>query len=277
MTYIGLPVVTSWGWTLTPCTLAPADARHFTAASRSSLTCMFNGLGAAALSYVGQGMIMGPKTGLSMMLGAIVGWAVLGPLSKSEGWAPGDIDSYRDGARGYASFATPFVVDSSASQVACGWLPWLFFRWVLWIALAIMMGDSMTSLGLLVTSLVRGRSCRRKAAYQGLDTPPRPAEPASTEDPAPLHERVPASWWGTGLALSCALCVATSSSVFGLPVYETLVAVVLALLVAVLAVRALGETDLNPVSGVGKLSQVRPAVGSGGVLRVLWHLRVVWR
>lgn len=140
-----------------------------------------------------------------------------------------------------------------------------------------MMGDSMTSLGLLVTSLVRGRSCRRKAAYQGLDTPPRPAEPASTEDPAPLHERVPASWWGTGLALSCALCVATSSSVFGLPVYETLVAVVLALLVAVLAVRALGETDLNPVSGVGKLSQVRPAVGAGGVLRVLWRLRVVWR
>ena len=39
-------------------------------------------------------------------------------------------------------------------------------------------------------------------------------------------------------------------------VYEPLAAVVLALLVAVLAVRALGQTDLNPVSGVGKLSQV---------------------
>lgn len=93
------------------------------AASRCSLTCIFNGLGAAALSYVGQGMIMGPKTGLSMMLGAIVGWAVLGPLSKSEGWAPGDIDSYRDGARGYASFATPFVVESSASQSLAGGCP----------------------------------------------------------------------------------------------------------------------------------------------------------
>ena len=32
---------------------------------------------------------------------------------------------------------------------------------------------------------------------------------------------------------------------------------VIAILVAVLAVRALGQTDLNPVSGVGKLSQVR--------------------
>lgn len=43
----------------------------------------------------------------------------------------------------------------------------------------------------------------------------------------------------------------------GMPLYEPLAAVILALLVAVLAVRALGETDLNPVSGVGKLSQVR--------------------
>jgi hypothetical protein len=36
------------------------------------------------------------------------------------------------------------------------------------------------------------------------------------------------------------------------------VGVILSLVVSVLAVRALGETDVNPVSGVGKLSQVRP-------------------
>ena len=41
-------------------------------------------------------------------------------------------------------------------------------------------------------------------------------------------------------------------------VWQPLIGVLLALLVAVLAVRALGETDLNPVSGVGKLSQVLP-------------------
>jgi uncharacterized oligopeptide transporter (OPT) family protein len=41
-----------------------------------------------------------------------------------------------------------------------------------------------------------------------------------------------------------------------LQVWQPLVGVAVALLVALLAVRALGETDLNPVSGVGKLSQV---------------------
>ena len=46
--------------------------------------------------------------------------------------------------------------------------------------------------------------------------------------------------------------------------YQPLVAVGVALLVAVLAVRALGQTDLNPVSGVGKLSQVVFAVVAPG-------------
>jgi hypothetical protein len=47
---------------------------------------------------------------------------------------------------------------------------------------------------------------------------------------------------------------------FGLPLWQPLIAVAVAMLVAVLAIRALGETDLNPVSGVGKLSQVGSAL-----------------
>ena len=64
-------------------------------------------------------------------------------------------------------------------------------------------------------------------------------------------------WWAGGLALSAAFCTAVMTPLLHMRVYEPLAAVVLALLVAVLAVRALGQTDLNPVSGVGKLSQVR--------------------
>lgn len=46
------------------------------------------------------------------------------------------------------------------------------------------------------------------------------------------------------------------SILFSMPIYEPVLAVGAAALVAILAVRALGETDLNPASGVGKLSQV---------------------
>lgn len=59
-----------------------------------------------------------------------------------------------------------------------------------------------------------------------------------------------------GLAASTVLCTAVMAPMLGLRLYEPAAAVAVALLVAVLAVRALGQTDLNPVSGVGKLSQV---------------------
>ena len=70
------------------------------------------------------------------------------------------------------------------------------------------------------------------------------------------EERIPTAWWVGGLVLSGAFCTAMLTPMLDLPVIDPLAAVGLALLVAVLAVRALGQTDLDPVSGVGKLSQV---------------------
>jgi OPT oligopeptide transporter protein len=52
------------------------------------------------------------------------------------------------------------------------------------------------------------------------------------------------------------LCMCTVGPLFSMPFYEPMVAVVFACLTSVLAVRALGETDLNPVSGIGKMSQI---------------------
>jgi len=48
----------------------------------------------------------------------------------------------------------------------------------------------------------------------------------------------------------------TVGPLFNMPFYEPLIAVLFACLTSVLAVRALGETDLNPVSGIGKMSQI---------------------
>ena len=53
---------------------------------------------------------------------------MLGPFARHRGWAPGPIGDWKTGATG----------------------------WVLWVSLAIMLGDSLTSLSLLlVTSLQR--------------------------------------------------------------------------------------------------------------------------
>lgn len=70
-----MKTVTEWGWTLSP-----------------------------QLGYVGQGMIMGPRTCVSMLGGALLGFTVLGPIAKKKGWAPGAISSTRDGATGTFTF-----------------------------------------------------------------------------------------------------------------------------------------------------------------------------
>lgn len=37
--------------------------------------------------YFGQGMIMGLKVTTSMLAGAVTGWAILGPIARSNGCA----------------------------------------------------------------------------------------------------------------------------------------------------------------------------------------------
>ncbi len=74
-----------------------------------------------------QGMIMGPRTAASMLLGAVAGYGVLGPLAQRQGWAPGPIGDWETGATG----------------------------WILWISLSIMLADSLTSLTLLLVSTLR--------------------------------------------------------------------------------------------------------------------------
>ena len=244
-----------------------------------------------------------------------VGYALLGPMARHKGWAPGAISNLETGAAG----------------------------WVLWVSLAIMLGDSVTSLGLVtwqgVKSNLRGYSSRLlgqegqqvgweedvegagskerdygNAEGQGseeefesdeesggqqqqqgtavedsnqhqrqyVSTSPRgfrgsredalgySGKPSATK---PLHcsssssssnVEIPTSWRICGLAASWVLCGVILTPLLNLPWYEPPVALLLALLVALLAVRALGQTDLNPVSGVGKLSQVGPSVGGGG-------------
>ena len=75
---------------------------------------------------------------------------------------------------------------------------------------------------------------------------------------APEAQRVDKKTVVTGLALSIVLCVATIHIVFGdlVPLYATIVAVFMALVLSIMGVRALGETDLNPVSGISKLAQL---------------------
>ncbi|KAJ2082476.1 OPT super [Coemansia sp. RSA 988] len=205
-----------------------------------------------SLSYAGQGIIMGLPTCLWMLVGSLVGWGILSPVAKNEGWAPGPVADWKSGSRG----------------------------WILWISLAVMIAESLVSLTIIsgkelrnvYLHLRRKGSVRllytdRSARVQQLMADPGQMNSADAgvsnlDDQSTVEDEVDSrflipGWitWG-GLLLSTILCMGIVKALFDIPLYDTLIAVVLALPLAVLGVRALGETDLNPVSGIGKISQV---------------------
>jgi OPT family oligopeptide transporter len=249
----GLPLATQWLWTLNP---SPA--------------------------YVGQGIIMGPATTLHMLLGAIIGWGILSPLAKHKGWASGPVSDWTNGSKG----------------------------WIVWISLAIMLADSLVSLGWLVLRplITIGRAyyptardnfrshtwreiftlnITSKQRYTQLSdgTSANPIEAIKqhlaegAELDAPPEHLVSNRTTIIGLVASLVLCIiAVHVSFPGLiPFRLTLLSLVLALFLSVMGVRALGETDLNPVSGISKLTQlvfalVTPTTGPGAKNAVIINL-----
>ncbi|KAI8093575.1 OPT oligopeptide transporter protein-domain-containing protein [Halteromyces radiatus] len=199
---------------------------------------------APSLSYVGQGIIMGLPTTLSMLLGCIVGWGILSPMAYYSGWATGPVDDWKTGSKG----------------------------WILWVSLGVMISESIISLAIVtirtITRSIARSSLDTKATTEtstvqqedDIETVFQEGEEEDDEyEDAPADQQV--SKWTTiiGLIVSTLLCIYLVRHVFGpdiLPVSLTLLAVVVAMFLSVLAVRALGETDLNPVSGIGKISQV---------------------
>ncbi|KAK3628381.1 OPT super [Elasticomyces elasticus] len=223
-------------------------------------------------AYVGQGIIMGPATTIHMFLGAVLGWAVLSPLAKTQGWASGDVGDWNTGSKG----------------------------WIVWVSLAIMLADAIVSLGWLILRptiwytriygpvLVRG--AREKGftrfivemakgkggrGYSPVDLNDDPSsttngggEPLTKTgshllDPEEEYDAPPShliGWKTTSLGLlaSLAFCIfAVQYSFKGMiSIPLTTLALLLALVLSIMGVRALGETDLNPVSGISKLTQL---------------------
>lgn len=228
-----------------------------------------------SLAYVGQGIIMGVETTTHMTLGAIFGWGILSPLAKAQGWAPGPVNDWEQGSKG----------------------------WIVWVSLAIMLVDAVVSLAYLaLRSLFGERSLRlvvdvksrilesklsfllswqSSPRYSLLQENPdrdshstheaaRERQEALLEDvgaddadgDAPQDQLINNTVVSIGLASSILLCIVAIHLVFGnlVPLYATVIAVFMALLLSIMGVRALGETDLNPVSGISKLAQLFFAV-----------------
>ena len=192
---------------------------------------------------------MGPATTLHMLLGAIIGWGILSPLAKNKGWAPGPVEDWNTGSKG----------------------------WIVWVSLAIMLADSVVSLGWLIlrplilyaptyfeTLRERYRRGHLSSLKRGDYTVLAPSSTSNSqtlqeaaEPDAPAHHLVSNQTVLILFVLSIIVCIFAIRYVFPpIPFGAIILSIILALLLSLMGVRALGETDLNPVSGISKLTQL---------------------
>ena len=207
---------------------------------------------------------MGPATAFPMLFGAVIGWGILSPLAKRKGWAPGPINDWAEGGRG----------------------------WIAWIALVIMLTDALINLfWFIVKSILRfvpGLMSRlttlcsqwlppslwvpnrvgdqnyvpilhRTSSASVLPSSPQPFESSDNmREDAPSEHLVSNRAAAIMFALSLLVCLVSMQISFGsiIAPQHSVLAVFIAVLLSIMGVRAVGETDINPASGISKFTQL---------------------
>lgn len=200
-------------------------------------------------AYIGYGMIIKPSTSFHMLLGAIVGWGILSPIAKTKGWAPGPVNDWNEGSRG----------------------------WILWVSLGLIIGDSTVGLGWLTLRPIYASICTltqwsnkksRHISIQHLEEEISPLlrpsldnshifrdeHSENVEDELPKTDLVtPLISVYSTLAVFL-LCVLSLWYLFHevMPTYNMLLAIISVPLASIIAIRSLGETDHASTQSISK-------------------------
>lgn len=172
---------------------------------------------------VAAGVIVGWRVCWSLMLGSVLCFGVLAPWMHDLG----AIESL-----GYGGIV----------------------QWSLWGGVSLMVVSGLLMFFLQWRTVLR--------AFSGLRDLLGKRRRSADADPMARVE-VPASWFVAGVTVAGLALVVLEAAVFDIPVPLGVVAVALAFVLAIVAARATGETDITPVGALGKIAQL----GYGGLMR----------
>ena len=227
---------------------------------------------------------MGPATTLHMLLGAVLGWGFLSPLARSRSWAPGPVGDWVTGSKGWIVWISLSIMLADSVVSLC----WVAGRplyqgiyqyggeivtrirrkeWTSMFKFPEAKGgpytrditsESTSSLNPSIANAsehphMKHRLSTLSDLTRTISTPMK-----GPNQDAPSDQLVGTTTVLFGLTFSIILCIITVHFVFhsSMPLNLTILALPLALVLSVIGVRALGETDLNPVSGISKITQL---------------------
>ena len=254
-------------------------------------------------TLVGGGILMGTRVGVSVLVGSVCAWGMVGPWAAARGWVTGDPLSMKGGARGLLLWpgVTMMAVDS-----------------LMQLALATVCrprrrrkvgGDSSTSgqeatkrrtkwtyddvdaegsnkapllggggdddddePGLLRSPDVLSKSKPTLVGWAGIEDgnvrdESSPAGDSPLADVKEDHpDAIPRSWWIVGLAVTGAWTASVLHLNFGMALWQPILALPVAAVMSYVAVRCTGETDINPIGPMGKIIQLVFALVAPGAI-----------
>ncbi len=185
-----------------------------------------------SLLMIGFGAIIGLRSGLSLLVGAMLAWMGLAPWLIGRGWV-------EVGEAGQSWFA-PLV------------------EWLLWPGVTLM---TVASLASLVQALLFRSKTAGYVPHSAVVEQARQAGGGSESNP---YLSVPLPVFVIAALAASALAVFMQAWVFGIPPWAGMIAVLLAGLLAVVAARVVGETGIPPIGAIGKVAQLTFGVTTPG-------------
>lgn len=165
----------------------------------------------------GAGALVGLRVGLSLGLGALVLYGGLAPWLASHGIV---------------------VISENPSLTYRSVL-----QWAVWPGVMAALAASLTSLALKWRTIASAFTSLGRLAKRGTT-----GGMSSVE--------VPSSWFVWGMAGSTAYISVCAYVFFDIPVWMSVLAVVMSFFLSVVACRATGETDVTPIGALGKITQL---------------------
>jgi len=164
---------------------------------------------------LGGGAIMGFRTTWSMLLGAVVTYGVIAPRLVAAGIIPGP---------GFKSIVS----------------------WSLWGAAGMLVASGLLSFAFQWRSIAR--------SFREIGALLRPGRAGGGADPLAEVE-IPASWFAMGVLAVAPVLLWLLNRLFGVPLWAGLLTLPMALVMAVVAARVTGETDITPTKALGPVTQ----------------------
>jgi OPT family oligopeptide transporter len=172
-----------------------------------------------SLLNLGAGALIGLRTAAWMAIGGTVAWAFIAPWAVNHGYV-----------------AVSATAPNYFGKVA---------KWVMWPGVTMLVVSGLVSFALKARSIalaLKSITTLKKAVAEG--------------DEAREDVEVPMRWFFWGLAAASLLAIGTQYVVFGMSPWQTVIAILLSAVLALVGTRAQGETDVNPIGAMGKVTQL---------------------